>query len=246
VILHGKDPSVHHRWPSRSEALFWVCCELVRGGVDEGVILGIITDARFGISESVRDKGHKAEAYARRQLARAHQLVTDDFHTDDKHRPYPRSQHNIRLALVKLGVEVSYDEFADRLLVAGMEAIGPYLDDPAVVRLYLEAEAQFGVKAPKEFFYDVQTELSLKPVHGPDRCSRAQCRLWTSRQQTSLSEPARVGETHSISPERLRPQHACIDPVAAAYRHRVTVVAFVPMPCGAPKQAPRAAFQSQV
>lgn len=167
VIVHGNDPTGLDRWPSRSEALFWVCCELARSGVDDGVILGIITDAQFGISESVRDKGHKAEAYARRQLVRAHQLVTDDFQIDDKGRPHPRSQHNIRLALAKLGAQLSYDEFADRLLVAGMEAIGPHLDDAAVVRLYLEAEAQFGVKAPKEFFYDVVTDAARKNGFDP-------------------------------------------------------------------------------
>lgn len=71
VIVQGKDPDNPDKWPSRSEALFWVCCELVRGGCDDDLIFSVITDPGFGISESVLAKGSKAEKYAIRQIERA-------------------------------------------------------------------------------------------------------------------------------------------------------------------------------
>jgi hypothetical protein len=75
VIIHGHDPSDISRFPSRSEALFFVCCALVKAGVPDSKILGIITDHKFGISSSVLDKkAPNAERYAVRQIERAHQF----------------------------------------------------------------------------------------------------------------------------------------------------------------------------
>ncbi len=58
-------------FPSRSERLLWVCCELVRAGIDDEIIYSIITDDQFKISESVLEKGSGTERYALRQIERA-------------------------------------------------------------------------------------------------------------------------------------------------------------------------------
>lgn len=72
VIAQGFDPSDPKKWEGdRSSALFWVVCELVRCGVPDPVIHGIITDARFEISASVLDKGTGVARYALRQISRA-------------------------------------------------------------------------------------------------------------------------------------------------------------------------------
>lgn len=78
VIVNGKDPSAPHRWASRSEALLWVVCELMRSGVADETIYAIITDPKFKVSESVLEKGAGAERYARRQIERARDEVSDD------------------------------------------------------------------------------------------------------------------------------------------------------------------------
>lgn len=75
VINVGHDPDNPRRWPSRSEPLFWVTCELVRAGVSDDVIYSVITDPDFGISESVIEKGARAEKYALQQIAHAHEHV---------------------------------------------------------------------------------------------------------------------------------------------------------------------------
>jgi hypothetical protein len=71
MIVQGVHPDDPLKYPSRSEALFAVCCELVRAGCDSELIYNVITDQDFAISASVRELGKKAERYARRQIDRA-------------------------------------------------------------------------------------------------------------------------------------------------------------------------------
>jgi len=77
LIAQGRDPDEPHRFKSRSEALFCVCCELVRAGIDDETIFSIITDKDFGIAESVVQLGSRAEAYALRQIERAKENAVD-------------------------------------------------------------------------------------------------------------------------------------------------------------------------
>lgn len=72
VVVQGHDPDNPRRWPSRSEPLFWVVCEMIRAGTPDDVIYSVITDPGFGISESVLDKGSRAERYALQQIEHAH------------------------------------------------------------------------------------------------------------------------------------------------------------------------------
>jgi hypothetical protein len=78
AIAHGHDPQEPGRFPSRSEWLIWVCCELIRAGCNDQLILDVITDPSFAISASVLDKKSRAEPYALRQIARAHDFVDKD------------------------------------------------------------------------------------------------------------------------------------------------------------------------
>jgi hypothetical protein len=71
IIVQGNDPTGDHTFPSRSETLFYVCCELVRANITDDVIYSVITDQDFAISASVLDKGAGAERYAIRQIERA-------------------------------------------------------------------------------------------------------------------------------------------------------------------------------
>lgn len=72
IIAQGRHPDEGPKRgdDSRSAWLFDVVCHLVRKGVPEGVILGVLTDKRFRISESVLE-AKSSERYARRQIARA-------------------------------------------------------------------------------------------------------------------------------------------------------------------------------
>ena len=71
VIVQGIDPDDPNKFESRSEALFFVCCEMVRGKCDDNLIYSVITDPDFNISSSILEKGSNAEKYATRQIGRA-------------------------------------------------------------------------------------------------------------------------------------------------------------------------------
>ncbi|MDB5177550.1 MAG: hypothetical protein JWN75_1218 [Candidatus Saccharibacteria bacterium] len=74
IIVQGEDPDDLNKWPSRSEVLFYVCCELIRLGIDTDVIASLITDREMGIAASVVEKPRSLE-YAARQIQRAKEQV---------------------------------------------------------------------------------------------------------------------------------------------------------------------------
>lgn len=74
VIVQGIDPDNPKRHPSRSEWVHYVCCELARAGIDDGRIVGVITNPAFGISAHVLDQKNP-ERYARRQVEKARAAI---------------------------------------------------------------------------------------------------------------------------------------------------------------------------
>lgn len=75
VIATGQDPNDPSKYSSRSEALFAVCCALVRAEVPEDMIFAVITGPNE-IAASVREK-RGWEAYAIRQIERAQEEAID-------------------------------------------------------------------------------------------------------------------------------------------------------------------------
>lgn len=79
LIVQGCDPDDPTKYESRSEALFAVCCELVRCDLTDDQIYAVVTDPDFGISASVLDKGASQEKYAVRQIERARENAVDPW-----------------------------------------------------------------------------------------------------------------------------------------------------------------------
>jgi hypothetical protein len=81
-----------------------------------------------------------------------------------------KSQANIRLALARLGVKLSYDEFARReLYQVGDDPGRYYLDDAVVRRLWLTIDERYGFTPAKEFFWDVVIDLARRNSFHPVR-----------------------------------------------------------------------------
>ena len=68
VIVQGVDPDDPNRWDSRSEPLFYVTNEMTRNNVPDAVILSVLENPAFKISESVLEKGRAARKYALKQI----------------------------------------------------------------------------------------------------------------------------------------------------------------------------------
>lgn len=75
LIATGADPIDATRYPSRSEALFRVICELIRAEVPDEMIFAVITGSNE-IAASVKDKPNW-ESYALRQIERGHEEAID-------------------------------------------------------------------------------------------------------------------------------------------------------------------------
>jgi hypothetical protein len=70
LIVNGTDTENPTRYPSRSEVLWRVCCDMVRAGADDETIASVLLDPDFKISSSVLDKA-RPERYAAEQIAGA-------------------------------------------------------------------------------------------------------------------------------------------------------------------------------
>lgn len=77
IIRTGNDERNPGRWPSRSEAGFFVACSLVRAGCSDDEIANVLTDSDYGISAHVRDQG-KPREYAMKQARDAREAVGSD------------------------------------------------------------------------------------------------------------------------------------------------------------------------
>jgi predicted P-loop ATPase len=89
---------------------------------------------------------------------------------DGRNNIVAANQHNIRLALVKLGVRVCHDTFADRLLIEGLETNPQrYLGDAEMERLYLLVDERFHFRPQREFFWMVVTDAARRNSFHPVR-----------------------------------------------------------------------------
>lgn len=78
LIVQGRDPDNATKYPSRSEAVWAVCCDLARRNVPDEIMFSILTDPDLGISESVLEKGpSRSEPYALKQIRDAKDEVID-------------------------------------------------------------------------------------------------------------------------------------------------------------------------
>lgn len=85
----------------------------------------------------------------------------DGFERDERSGAVLATQGNIRLAFEKLGVTLSFDAFARRPIIEGLEGFGPTLDDNAETRLWLEIDERFRFRPRKDFFHAVVFDTCL-------------------------------------------------------------------------------------
>ncbi len=131
------DGSLDH-FPSRSERLLWVCCELVRAGIDDERIYSIITDPAYPISASVTERKSDAHKYALRQISRAKdEAVSPELRElNDRHAVIANYGGKCvaveeitepvigRAALTTIGFDHFRNRYMNRKVVAGQDKNG--------------------------------------------------------------------------------------------------------------------------
>lgn len=78
LIVNGDDPDDPTKYPSRSEVLFAVLCELIRAGVEDDMIAACVLDPDYGISAHVLEQP-RPQQYVARQIQRAHEEAIDPW-----------------------------------------------------------------------------------------------------------------------------------------------------------------------
>ena len=142
-----------NRFDTRSEAVWHVARELLKQGVEDEAIMSVLLAADNAISEHVLEQSSPVRA-AQRAIDHA-QKHLGQFVTDKNGLIIPSVIHNVRLAIERLGVTLSYDDFAARVLVTGLEGFGPTLDDHVLDRLWIMIDEQFHFRPSKELLITV-------------------------------------------------------------------------------------------
>lgn len=151
---------------SRSEAVFFVTCSLVRAGWDDDRIRELLLDKTYPISSHIYDQGNPHH-YATKQIQDAQRDVDESWNIGRNGAILPNDQENQIKALRKLGAAFSYDTFVRKGYVNGA---GPrrQVDDHELVQLRLGIDREFGFLPNKDLFFDVidllQQENKTHPV----------------------------------------------------------------------------------
>jgi predicted P-loop ATPase len=142
----------------KSRAVMWVIIEMFRRGYGDQAVVDVLTERSNGISEHIYEHGGRnPEAFAERQVERVTKKIKL---TADQHGVPVKSVGNIRLAMVKLGVTVRYDKFADRAVIDGLDGFGPALDDAAVHRLWIMMGEKFRFRPQLPLLFLVVTDTA--------------------------------------------------------------------------------------
>lgn len=167
VIAQGPDPEGDRSYGGdRSKAVWSVCCALVRCGYTDEEVAERISDKANKISEHVLAQANP-QRYALRQASRAREKVGSDWQMGAKGGIVANNQHNIRLALAMMEIELSYNAFARQAMIEGPGGLPKRtLTDDIVTEVYLNVEEVFGFRPVKEYFWDVvRNEAWKNPYH---------------------------------------------------------------------------------
>jgi energy-coupling factor transporter ATP-binding protein EcfA2 len=158
------------RYPSRSEAVFHVACELVRAGCSDEIVAGVLINPALRISESVLEK-RDARRYALKQAVSARAAVGDGWPDPDRHgRPRP-TMRNAATAIRRLGLSCSYDMFRHRKIIGGamLEDHEGEISDDACIVLRGRIIDEFGFDPRSDHVRDALTLLCLENAFHPIR-----------------------------------------------------------------------------
>jgi hypothetical protein len=157
-------------FPSRSEVVWRVACDLARAGCAEDQIAGVLLNSAHGISRSVLEKKRPTD-YATRQARQAIAVINSSWPDLTKEgRPRP-TMRNAMLAMKRMGLRFAHDLFRCRKTIEGgqiQEYSGNLSDDACSLLRYAIID-QFGFDVGKEATRDAAETLAIENATHPIR-----------------------------------------------------------------------------
>ena len=89
-----------------------------------------------------------------------------EFSLNENGVPF-KTLRNARIAIDLLGIELSFDTFANRYLINGLPGFGPVLDDAALTRIRLLMEDEWGLIFGKDRWFDIATDEARRNSFHP-------------------------------------------------------------------------------
>lgn len=157
------------RYPSRSEVVFRVACDLARAGCSDAEIAGILLNSDYGISSSVLEK-QQSKKYALKQAQSALATIGTGWPDMAKFGPRP-TLRNTLLAIRRLGLHCENDEFHRRKKIGGhaLQAFqGELSDDGCAVLRHMILE-RFRFDPGKDHTREAANTLCLENSFHPIR-----------------------------------------------------------------------------
>lgn len=166
VIRHGRYEQFDE---DRSRAVFYVTNEMLRRGHYQDAIVRVLTNNENAVAKHVLEQSNPTE-YAEKQVR--HAIDHEDAfarEAAEKGKKGRIAYHagNIRIALLKMGISVRYDRFADRLLLDGLDGFGPTLDDAATRRIKFMLEQWFHFQPTLALLQDVLADTAQMNAFHP-------------------------------------------------------------------------------
>lgn len=173
--------------PSASGWAWEIMCDFARAGVPVGLAVAASECEHYAFSKyRSRPKKTISRDSFLGELANAAQRIIDDgdwtaaraakhkpdgpdFIVDKKGNPYNDQQQNIREAIRALGARVSFNEFANTMLIDGLPGSGPELDDAARDALWLKIDTAYGFKPQVTLWDKLLPALARENTYHPVR-----------------------------------------------------------------------------
>lgn len=175
LIEAGDDPtaplgSAQARYPSRSEVVYRVACDLIEAGCGPETVASILLDPAYPISASVREK-RNPRRYALRQVRNASEAVSGGWPDTDKQGRPRATYRNSVVAIRRLGLVGENDEFHHRKTLGGsvMQVFQGELSDDGCAVIRDMIIGQFHFDPGKTNTIDAATFVCLENTHHPIR-----------------------------------------------------------------------------
>jgi len=163
----GNKPKKDHA--SRSESLWADLCARIRAGETNEVLRAWLLDRNGPHAAHIYDQKTNAATYVDRQIENARAAIAEDWIRDGKGRLDHMNPQNVRKALRELGIELTYNAFADRMIIKGPPRYGGIVTDASIVAMRMDVIERFGFRPAKDFWWDAVCDTARRSSFHPVR-----------------------------------------------------------------------------